>query len=189
MPKSRGRPPSEATLEKRRVENMLRNMPAHIPPLSGKDLAALNESFAHNESIRQEILKTYKHGKTTPDSHAYSMASLGDESLVGHEDKILADDAEYAERAQGFRLKGGKATSDKNAKRRALIREKNECLISRIGSGSRYTLHRVAQMIHSQWESMSAAQRLLGEQDMQCRGDDNAPPSVSTIRRWIGPEG
>ena len=189
VPKSKGRPPSEATLEKKRIEKMLRNMPPHITPLSAKELSSLEESFAHSETIRQEILKTYKHGKTTSDGHAYSMASLGDESLIGHEEKIMADDAEYAERAQDFRAMGAKAMSDKNANRRATIREKNKGLISRIGPGSRYTLHSVAQMIHSQWKSMSAAQKLLGEQGMQCRGDNHAPPSVSTIRRWIGPEG
>ena len=189
MPKSKGRPPSEATLEKKRIEKMLRNMPPHISPLSAKELSSLEESFAHSETIRQEILKTYKHGKTTPDSHAYSMASLGDESLIGHEEKILADDAKYAERAQDFRARGAKAMSNKNAARRAAIREINQCLISRIEPGSRYTLHSVAQMIHSQWETMSAAQKLSGEKAMQCRGDGWERPSASTIRRWVGPEG
>jgi len=187
MTKPIGRPPSPATLEARRVEAMLKNMPPHLPKLTEVQKSELNESFAHDERIRQEILKTFKHGRTTPDSHAYDMASIGDESLIGHEQKILDEDAKFALRAKRYRQSGAAATKDKTADRKANIKKNNHRLISKIQPSSRYTLHSVAQMIHDQWEEMTPAQKISGECSMARRGDGKERPSVSTIRRWIEP--
>ena len=185
MTKPIGRPPKPATLEARRVEAMLKNMPPHIPRLTEVQKSELNESFAHSERIRQEILKKFKHGRTTPDSHAYDMASIGDESLIGHEQRILDEDAKFALRAKKYRQSGAAATKNKIADRKADIKKNNQRLISEIHPSSRYTLHCVAKMIHNQWKEMSSAQKMSGESSMACRGDGKERPSVSTIRRWI----
>lgn len=185
MTRGRGRPPSKATIERRRVEEMLRNRPEHLPTLSAERQAALQESFEQAEGIRQEILRDFKYGKTTPDSHAYSMASLGDESLIGHEKRILEDDVNYAKRAESYRAAGAKATSEKAKVRIANLKKINQRLIARIESGSRYTPHSVAQMIRRQWKTISPAERHSGEDHLRCRGDGQACPSVSTLRRWI----
>jgi hypothetical protein len=185
MPRGRGRPPSKATIERRRVEEMLRNHPEHLPLLSAEQKAALKESFDQAERIRQEILRDYKYGKTTPDSHAYSMASLGDESLIGHEKNILEDDIFYEKRAENYRAAGAKATSEKAKVRIDKLKKINQHLIARIRPGSRYSPHSVAQMIQSQWETISPVERHSGEEHLQCRGDGQACPSVSTLRRWI----
>ena len=185
MPRGRGRPPSKATIERRRVEEVLRNRPEHLPLLSDAQKAALQESFDQAERIRQEILRDYKYGKTTPDSHAYSMASLGDESLIGHEKNILEDDIFYEKRAENYRAAGAKATSEKAKVRIAKLKKINRLLIACIRPGSRYTPHSVAQMIQRQWETISPTERHSGEEHLQCRGDGQACPSVSTLRRWI----
>jgi hypothetical protein len=187
MKKRPGRPPSQATLEKRRVEAMMKNMPEHLPKLTEEEKFKLDESFAHDEKIRKEILRTYKHGITTPDNHAYDMASLGDESLIGHEQRILEADDTYAYRAKRYREKGAANTKDKNYERREALRGINQNLISRIRPNGRYTLHRVAQLIHDQWESMSPSQKFPGEESLSRRGDGHDRPSVITIGRWINP--
>lgn len=185
--KKRGRPPSTNTLEMRRMEAMLKSMPERLPKLTEAEKTMLDESFAHNEKIRQEILKTYKHGRTTHDDHAYAMASIGDESLIGHEQEILDADDEYKYKSKRYRELGTSATRDKNSDRKASINKTNQVLISKIRPNGRFTLNRVVQMIHDQWNSMLHTDKFPGEESLTCRGDGQDKPSVSTIRRWIGP--
>jgi hypothetical protein len=65
----------------------------------------LEESFRQSERVRQEILRGYKHGPTTPDNHAYEMATLGDESMMGHEARILENDKSFAKRQSVYRVR------------------------------------------------------------------------------------
>ena len=185
--KKRGRPPSTTTLEMRRIEAMLKSMPKHLPKLTKAEKSEFDKSFAQTEKIRQEILKSFKHGRTTPDDHAYAMASIGDESLIGHEQKILDADDEYKYKAKRYREWGTSATRDKNSDRKASINKTNQVLISKIRPNGRFTLHRVVKMIHEQWDSMLHTDKFQGEKSLTCRGDGQDKPSVSTIRRWIGP--
>ena len=87
--RKRGRPKSQARLEQEQTEELLRNRPCHITPMTDERTKELEESFRQSERVRQEILRGYKHGPTTPDNHAYEMATLGDESMMGHEARIL----------------------------------------------------------------------------------------------------
>jgi len=185
MTKPRGRPPSAATLEMRRIESMLKSMPKHIPKLTEAEKSMLEETFEHNEKIRQEILKTFKHGRTTPDEHAYAMASIGDESLIGYEQKILDADDEYKYRAKRYQESGTSATKNKNSDRKASIKKINQVLISKIRPNGRFTVHRVALMIYNQWDSMLNSHKFQGEKSLTKRGDGDKRPSVSTIGRWI----
>ena len=107
IPKKRGRPLGKETLEKLRIEKMMREIPTYLPRLTSEEKAELEESIQQGEEIRLEILKTYKHGSWTPDEHAYSMASLGDESFEGHEQKVLDDDARYSQQAKKYRADAG----------------------------------------------------------------------------------
>lgn len=185
MKKRPGRPPSQATLEKRRIEAMLQKMPSHIPKLTEEEKLELDRNFQHNEKIRQEILKSYKHGRTTPDAHAYAMASLGDESLIDHEQGILDDDDKYARRAKQYREEGTRTTRNNKVTRQEVIRGINHNLISKIQSSGTYTVYRVAKMIYDQWDSLLPAQKLPGEDALARRGDGEKRPSITTISRWI----
>jgi hypothetical protein len=187
MTKPRGRPPSAATLEMRRIEAMLKSMPEHIPKLTEAEKSMHDDSFAHNEKIRQDILKSFKHGRTTPDDHAYAVASIGDESLIGHEQKILDADEVYKYRAKRYRESGTSATRNRSSDRKASIQKINQVLISKIQPNGRFTMHRVAKMIYDQWDSMRPSDKFEGEKSLRCRGDGQERPSVSTIERWIGP--
>lgn len=184
--KKRGRPLGTATLERMRFEKMISEFPAHIPRLTLKEKTELEEEFRNDEAIRLEILKNYKHGSWTPDEHAYSMASLGDESFEGHKQKFLDDDSKYKHKAKKIRVNAGGAIIKKSHLRQEKVMEINKALIEKINTTKTYTLHRVASLIHEQWKSMKPAQRLANEANsMNCRGDDNSPASVRSITRWI----
>lgn len=184
--KKRGRPLGSVTLERRRIEKLMRELPEHIPRLTVEEKAKLEEVFKHNEEVRVEILKTYKHGSWTPDEHAYSMASLGDESFEGHEQKVLDDDSEYRRQAKKIRANAGAENIKKSQLRQEKVMKINKALIEKINSTQTYSLHRVASLIHEQWKSMKPAQRLTNEaKNMNCRGDGNEPVSIRTITRWI----
>ncbi len=164
---------------------MLKSVPSYIPKLTEEEKLELEQNIQHNEIIRQEILKSYKHGRTTPDVHAYAMASLCDESLIGHEQGILDDDDKYARRAKQYRNEGTRTTRNNRATRQEKIRAINYNLISKIQASGPYTVYRVAKMIYEQWDSLLPAQKLPGEDALARRGDGQDRPSISTISRWI----
>ena len=181
--KKRGRPPSAATLENRRAKDLLQSISPHMTPA---ELAVLKQSYAHDEEIRQEILSKYKHGTWTPDEHAYKMASLGDESLHGHEQQVLDDDARYNRIAKKIRVEAGKTVKNVAQLRRESVLQKNRVLIARAGSIQAYNRHKVATIIHGQWKTIAPGHRLVGEdQNMSGRGDGGEPVSIRTIERWL----
>ena len=185
-PKKRGRPLGKVTLEKQRLEKMMQEAPEHLPRLTAKEKAELEESFKHNENIRLQILEAFKHGPWTPDSHAYNMASIGDESFEGYEQQVLDEDDRYSQAAKIIRRDAGATNKRKSGIRQQKIMEINKTLIAKIGNSSSYTIYRVAKIIHDQWGSMAPAQHLYAEdQSMPCRGDDGKPASVRTITRWL----
>ncbi len=150
-PKKRGRPLGKATLEKLRLEKMMREMPAHLPRLTADEKAQLEEGFKHSEKIRLEILETYKYGSWTPDEHAYNMASLGHESFEGYELQVLDDDDRYSRLAKKIRRDAGAENKRKAEIRQVKVMEINKALIEKIGNSTSYNIHRVATMIHEQW--------------------------------------
>ncbi len=185
MKKRPGRPLSQASLEKRRIDAMLKNKPSHLPQLTEVKKLALERQFQQSEKIRLEILKSYKHGRTTPDAHAYAMASIGDESLIGYEQVILDADDKYARRAKHYRDEGTRTTKNKSATRQEIIRSININLISKIQTSSAYSVYRVAKIIYDQWDLLLPAQKLLEEISLKRRGDGGIRPSITTIGRWI----
>ena len=54
--KSRGRPPSAATIERRRIEKMLKNPSAHLPPMTDEEKQQADDSFKASEINRKRIL-------------------------------------------------------------------------------------------------------------------------------------
>ena len=182
----RGRPKSQTRLEQEQTDQWLRNPPAYITPMTGEHLNQVEESFRQSERVRQEILRDYKHGPTTPDNHAYEMASLGDESLTGHEARILQNDKEFAERQSVYRVRGAESTKQKADDRAQQLAQKNRVLIGLINTTGVYTVNKVAGMIEAQWDAMTPGNILKGEPpDMGRRGIDGPKPSLKTIERWI----
>jgi hypothetical protein len=184
--KKRGRPLGEETLEKQRIEKMMREIPAHIPRLAAAEKAELEESFKNSQKIRHEILKKFKHGSWTPDQHAYNMESLGHESFEGYEQQVHDDEDRYNRLAKKIRSDAGAENKRKAKPRQDEVMKVNKSLIEKLNSSSTYNVHRIATMIHEQWKSMKPTNRLASEdKSMSCRGDGGEAVSVRTIERWL----
>jgi hypothetical protein len=166
----RGRPAGPSALERRRVEELLRSPPAHIPRMTAAERAELEESFVADERVRRQILKAYKHGATTPDAHAYDMASLGDESMEGHEAEVIARDHTYKEIADDARGKGGHKNRKKADRRAALVCEHFRGLLSRAVPLGPLSRSEVARRMQHRWPSDGRLGKL---------------PSEKTLRNWI----
>jgi hypothetical protein len=168
--RTRGRPVGPSTLERRRVEKLLRSPPAHIPLMTPAELAEHEESIAAGERVRKQILKDYKHGATTPNAHAYEMASLGDESMEGHEADVIARDRTYKKNADEARGKGShenRKTADRQA---SLVCEHFRGLLSRAVPLGPLSRSEVARRMQDRWPSDGRFGKL---------------PSEKTLRNWI----
>ena len=114
------------------------------------------------------------------------MASLGDESLEGHEQKVLDDDARYSQQAKKIRADAGAENQRKAGVRQGKVIEINKALIDKLKKSGTYNTHRIATMIHEQWESMEPVHRLAKEdKSLFRRGDGGKPVVVRTIERWL----
>ena len=179
--KKRGRPKSEATLERERVEEMLKSVPEHrrMTPTEKGQMQALSENL---DQLKKEILKDYP--TPIPRHLAYEMASLGDESMEGHEQDVLR----RYEVARSNNLKnlsdGTTAKENSAAKRRVEILLKNEALINKIGTRP-YTANHVAKKILKEWYSIPLGGRVGESSHLKKRGDDEKCPSIRTLTGWI----
>ena len=166
----RGRPISESTKEKRRLEEMFANPPKHIKKMTKAEAKDVQEMLVNLEKVRKEILKTFKHSATTPDQHAYDMASIGDEMMEGHEEKILQRDEEYETRARNFQQSGGKETKKAADVKAEEIYKLNKSLIDKIRPLGHHSVTSAAKIILNEWSK---------------RGIDIEKPSERTIRNLI----
>jgi hypothetical protein len=184
--RGRGRPKSAATLERERIEAIFASRRLYLPKEESALTKALREAKPHNDAIEQQILRDYKYDATVPDDHAFAMASLGDESLEGYEDAIIAQDEEHIARVARQRSNGAKATKRNSQNRAKLIIEKNKILISHLIGSRKQSVSRVAKKICTEWVLISVAQRISGEpSSLTARGDGGQRPSERTVRNWI----
>ena len=184
--RGRGRPKSAATLERERVEALFASKPPHLPKEESALTKALREAKPHNDAIEQQILRDYKYDATVPDDHAFTMASLGDESLHGHERAIIAQDEAHRARVARQRTNGGKATKQNSRNRALAIISKNKILIAALIDLRKQPISRVAKKICSEWSVITVAQRISGEpSSLTARGDGGPCPSERTVCNWI----
>lgn len=166
----RGRPAGPAALERRRIDELLRSPPAYIPRMTAAEHAELEKSFAANERVRKQILKDYKYGATTPNAHAYDMASLGDESFQGHEHAILSRDREYKEVADKARLSSSVQKRNATDTQACKVCKHFRTLLSRAKPLGPLSRSDVARGMQSRWPS---------------DGSLGTVPSERTLRDWI----
>lgn len=186
LPKKRGRPKNAATLESERIKEILKNTPAYLPKMTAEGKKQTLESIAHAETIRLEILKTYKTSATIPDDHAYSMASLGDESMIGHGYEVTQRDERYQQQARTLRAAGVRIVSDTAAGRAKALCEKNRVLLEIMKPFGRLTLSDVASKIRKEWASVHPHALMPGEtKKLTERGLEGDPPSTRTIKNYI----
>lgn len=168
--KKRGRPPSQKTLEKRRIDEMLRNPPEHIRAFQAvrgqdRDMRALN-----GEEVRLQLLKDYKHSATTPNQHAYDMASVGEDPNSAYETSILNNDLLYQEQTDANQFAGGQAMRANAQHLANKLWEKNKTLLERSAPLGRVSHSHAANIILNDWKN---------------KGFGGPPPTERTIRRYI----
>jgi hypothetical protein len=184
--RGRGRPKSAATLAREKIEALFASRPSYLPKEESALTKALREAKPHNDAIEQKILSDYKYDATVPDEHAFTMASLGDESLYGHETVIIAKDKAHKARVARQRSNGARATKQNSRNRAEAIIAKNKVLISQLIGSRKHSVSCVAKKICSEWDRMTVAQRIYGEPaSLTTRGDGGPCPSERTIRNWI----
>ena len=184
--RGRGRPKSEATIQREKIDALFASRPSYLPKEESALTKALREAKPHNDAVEQQILRDYKYDVTVPDDHAFTMASLGDESLYGHEAAIIAQDQAHIARVARQRSAGARATKQNSQNRAGLVIEKNKILISRLIESGKRSVSHVAKKICSEWDFITVAQRISGEpSSLTARGDGGPCPSERTVRNWI----
>ena len=149
---------------------MFDNPPDYLPEMTDEERKTVQASLRQSANIRKKILKTFKHGRTTPDEHAFRMESLGDESLIGHEKKIIEQDRFYKERALNAQKAGGLAVKTERFRRSQEVCEKFRDLLSRVEPLGNTTITQASQLMSRLW----------------CRyGLTGSPPTERTLRSWI----
>lgn len=182
--RKRGRPKSSATLERERIKEMFAQMPPFLPNGESELMRQLKASMPQVEEIERQILRDYKHDASVPSSHAYAMASVGDEAMSGYDSLILAQDEAHRQRIANQR-KSGTNTQKKNARDRAeKIVEKNKLMLSELVGARGKSVCVAAKKIRGEWSHVTIAQRVKGEV-LTARGDANPAPSLRTLREWI----
>ena len=174
-PTKRGRPPSEATIEKRRIEEFLKNPPAHIPPMNEGERRVMDSMLDSLNKAEREILRQYRTSPNIPKSHAYEMASLGDESLQGFESEIIARDQQYQLDAETRRFNGGLVRENEANGEAHRLAGANKDLVKEIQSGQ-LTIGRAAQKIHDRWSTRGVPSKGKNK---------DKRPSLRTIKRHL----
>ena len=129
--KKRGRPKTEETMDRERIEEMLRNPPSHI-----RDSKRTPIIFDHKqaEAIEKQMLKDHK-SPPMPASIVFAIESAGPEFM--DETEIQATVAEYkrvAEEIHKGQLAGGKKLADRTSERIAQVLKRNPDIAEKVAS-------------------------------------------------------
>ena len=114
----RSRPKSTETVERERIETMLRNPPPYIPRMTDEEREELDRQSAANKRIEEEIYAGYS--PTIPHDLILALESIGDRDLFEETPEILAAEQKIirkyhtlVEAEENGRIKGARTTSDK----------------------------------------------------------------------------
>jgi hypothetical protein len=168
--RKRGRPPTPQTIEKVRIQAMFDNPPDYLPKMTDEERRSVQESLQQSDHIRKKILKKFKHGRTTPDEHAFSMESLGHELLIGYEKQILEQDKFYKARSLNAQKAGALAVKTQASRLSQEVCEKFRDLLSRVEPLGDTTVTQASQLMARLWSRYG----LTGD-----------PPTERTLRSWI----
>ena len=147
--KKRGRPKTERTIERERIEEMLRNPPPHI---RNSTLTPFPFDHKQAEEIEKQMLKDHK-SPPMPANFVYEIESAGPENMTHAE--IQATVTKYDRVAKYIhegQITGGKTLADKAAKRIAKVLQKNSDIAEKVASGS-WSVTRAANKIHEEWDA------------------------------------
>jgi hypothetical protein len=182
--RNRGRPKSPLTLERERVREMFAQMPPYLSSEESELIQGIKASMPQVDEIERQILRDFKHDASVPNSHAYAMASVGDEAMEGYDSIILAEDEAHRRRTTRQRQSGADTTKQNAVYRAAKVITKNRVMLSEFLYARGESISAVAKKILVEWDHVSADQRIGGE-TITARGDGGPVPSHRTLRDWI----
>ena len=185
--KKRGRPLKAETVESRVVAEKLRNRPSYLPQPSTEKLQDLNNLIASLDVAEQEILLAYKYSVTTSANHAYTMASIGDESMSEEiTTKVLEKDNRIREALKDNAKEGGKSVKTNATHRAEKICQLNKILLERLKPLGPFSLNYVAGKIIREWDLIQPGSQLKGEPPtLLARGILGEKPTTKTIGNYI----
>jgi hypothetical protein len=137
---------------------------AKAHPMSERDRKMMQDLIEGLEAWERQILEEY-HVPPMKKDLACSIASIGDESLEGYEQRILDDYNAALERGMAARAAGSGANKASAENRQALLLNKFRGLIDRL-SNNGMSATRIAEIVHAKLPAQAA-------------------PSLRTIRRWV----
>ena len=163
----RGRPKSAATIQREQdraeVEKVLQDAAASFP-MSHKGRKEMNDLLESLDRWETQTLQEY-HLSPMKKETAYAMASLGDESVEGHEEEIIATYEKARLRGVNARTVGTEKIANAAKERRDQFFKENTPVIDRMLKQGRSDSDIAQKMCN----------RPLSEHGV----------SVRTIRRWI----
>ncbi len=185
--KKRGRPLKAETVESRIAAEKLRNRPSHLPPPSTKKLQDLKNLIASMDVAEQAILSAYKYSVTTSSNHAYTMASIGDESMTKEiTSRVIEQDNRIRKGLTDNPKEGGKAVKTNAIHRAEKICQLNKILLERLRPLGPLSLSDVAKKIFREWDTVRPELRLEGEPPtLSARGIGGKKPTIKTIGNYI----
>ena len=161
-----GRRKSPETLERERIEAILKNPPPYLKAnaqLRDQSLQLLERL----DGLEQEILQ--RHASSIPRKLIYQIESIDDELLSEHKEIILKKYSDAQSRTIGGGLNGARKTASKAGERAHNVWDKNIRLVRRIESGN-LTLNGAANIIIAEWSS---------------RGDGGKQPCAQTVKNRL----
>jgi hypothetical protein len=168
----KGRPKSAETVERERIETMLKNPPAHISRMTDQE----REEVQHllDELEQQQKIMLSQHSRTIPDELIYAYESVGHRELFEETLELLASEAEIIKKYNTLvedthkgQKKGAATTAQKANSRANKVWSKNQDLLNRIGRS--HSVHSASQKIKDEWLS---------------RGDNGKEPSIRNLQNW-----
>lgn len=184
MANKRGRPKSKGTKERERQEEMLKNLPSHIPRLTASEWNALEKQLDENDKIGAQIIKDHKSSPTVSDDHALNMASLEHELLDGYEEVVLSKEKKYRDAVKEGQRRGAEQTRQIADNAARDLCEKNSELIAKIKPNGNYSLDQVARRIREEWATLTLP-RLPNEPLTLTERGVGEKRSVQTVTNWI----
>ena len=182
--RKRGRPKSQDTLESEGIKEILAQVPRHLPSEESELMQRLKASMSQVDEVEKQILRDYKYDASVPGSHAYAMASVGDEAMEGYDSSTLAKDEEHRRRIARQRQSGTDTTKQNASYRAAKVIAKNKVMLSEFLYVRGKSISVVAKKIRTEWDYVSAEHR-ISDETITARGDGGPVPSHRTLRNWI----
>jgi hypothetical protein len=188
----RGRLPKPDTVESRESERRMEQIRSSAPTFAQQQLRNELASWLTSLDLAEKaILSDYSGYPNIPRDHIFEMASLGDEALSGHEEKVQKKGAACLQNADKFRRSGGDARKDIAAARDTELCQKNRVLLERVKPLGPLTTTSAAKKILAQWNHIPPESRAPGEEKLERRGvpekgqDGGKIPNIRTIVRAI----